>query len=47
MKGLDDVASESLVEALFTPKAQELHITATEVIGSTLRNRVDISLVLT
>lgn len=47
MKGLDDAASESLVEALFTPKAQELYITATEVIGSAFRNRVDISPVLT
>lgn len=43
MKGLDDAASEALVEALFMPLAQEMHITATEVIGSALRNRADIS----
>lgn len=46
MKGLEDDASEALVEALFSPQAQEMHISATEVIGTALRNRADISPVL-
>lgn len=46
MKGLADAASEAFVEALFSQQAQDLHIAATEVIGSALRNHADISPVL-
>lgn len=46
MKGLDNEASEALVEALFMPQAQEMHIAATEVIGSALRNGANISPVI-